>query len=293
MLPVKPHPLIELIPLHLPRLPAVLDGLRIAHLTDLHVSRPRPRFRALVEAVDQLDADLIFLTGDYMSDPGNEPAAMAVLESICEKLHPRLGTFGVFGNHDTHAMRKLASKLPVQWLSNEMHIVDEGLIEVHGFENERYKWPDTLKHLAAAEAERNRWNRIAPPPPASSSTSVPAPVPAAAPAAVPIRLLLSHYPNLLPVASDLGMDLVFSGHTHGGQWRLPKRLALYTSCDLPGHLSAGVLRYRQTLGVVSRGLGETFIPLRILCPPHLPVFELHRGPLPETKADAIENLRPW
>ncbi len=288
MLPVNPHPLIELIPLRLPRLPAPLDGLRIAHLTDLHVSRPRPRFRALVEAVDQLDADLVFLTGDYMSDPGNEPAAMAVLESICEKLHPRLGAFGVFGNHDTHLMRNLASSLPVRWLSNEMRIIENGLIEVHGFENERYKWPDTLKHLAAAEAERNRWN-LGTPAPASTPATAPAPAPAPA----PVRLLLSHYPNLLPVASDLDMDMVFSGHTHGGQWRLPRRLTLYTSCDLPGHLSAGVLRYRQTLGVVSRGLGETFIPLRILCPPHLPVFELHRGPLPEPKADAIENLRPW
>ena len=287
MLPSKPHPLIELISLNLPILPEALDGLRIAHLTDLHVSRPRPRFRALVEAVKELDADMVFLTGDYMSDPGNESAAMRVLESICEQLHPRLGTFGVFGNHDTHVLRDAAASLPVHWLNNDMRIIEQGSIEVYGFENERHKWPDTLKLIAAAQEQREQWVGNQPAALAGKHVAV------AESSVAPVRLLLSHYPNLLPVASDLGMDLVFSGHTHGGQWRLPRRLALYTSCDLPSHLSAGVLRHHQTLGVISRGLGETFIPLRILCPPHLPVFELHRGPLPEMGNESIENLHPW
>lgn len=282
MLPAKPHPLIELTPLKLPRLPAELVGLRIAQLTDLHVSRPRARYRALIKAVEELDADLIFLTGDYMSNPGDEPAAMKVLEAICEKLHPRMGTFGVFGNHDTHTMRKLAEPLPVHWLNNDMHVIEGGAIEVHGFENERYKWPDTLRLVATAQERREQHQR-----------SLHLTSDCDGSAAAPLRLLLSHYPNLLPVASDLGMDLVFSGHTHGGQWRLPRRLALYTSCDLPSHLSAGVLRHRQTLGVVSRGLGETFIPLRILCPPHLPVFELHQGEMAQAASQTIENVQPW
>lgn len=270
-MPTALHNLVEIVPLTLPNLPAAARGLRIAHITDLHVSRPRPRFRTLLEAVEQLEADLVFLTGDYMSDPGNEPAAMKVLRDLCDRLHPRLGTFGVFGNHDTHTMRSLAQDVPVRWLNNDIERVADGAIEILGFENERHKWPDTLAMIERMDDAKGR----------------------AAEAAAPLRLLLSHYPNLLPVASDLNVDLMFSGHTHGGQWRLPRRLALYTSCDLPGHLCAGILRHRSTLGIVSRGIGETFIPLRILCPPHLPVFELHEGPLPGEGTDGLENVKPW
>jgi len=269
-MPTATHNLIHTVPLTLPRLPAAAQGLRVAHLTDLHVSRPRGRFRALLQAVDQLDADLVLLTGDYMSDPGHEPAAMTVLRALCDRLHPRLGTFGVFGNHDTHVMRDMARDLPVRWLNNEIERVADGAVELLGFENERHKTPDTLKLLEDMRKDAARPG-----------------------APTPLRLLLSHYPTMLPIASELDVDIMFSGHTHGGQWRLPRRLALYTSCDLPGDLCAGVLRHRDTLGVVSRGIGETWIPLRILCPPHLPLFELHRGPLPGVHTDHVENVQPW
>ena len=271
------HKLIDVVPLHLPHLPVAARGLRIAHITDLHVSRPRPRFRALLDAAQQLEADIVFLTGDYMSDPGNEPAAMKVLRDLCDRLRPRLGTFGVFGNHDTHTMRSLAQDVPVRWLNNDIERVDGGEIEILGFENERHKWPDTLRLIERMGETRSRASEEAAP---GGRTR-------------PLRLLLSHYPNLLPVASDLNVDLMFSGHTHGGQWRLPRKLALYTSCDLPGNLCSGILRHRDTLGIVSRGIGETFIPLRILCPPHLPVFELHQGPLPGEATDGLENVKPW
>jgi predicted MPP superfamily phosphohydrolase len=282
------HHLIQTVPVCLPHLPEAAEGLRIAHLTDLHVSRPRGRFRALLDAVEQLDADIIFLTGDYMSDAGNEPAAMTVLRSVCQRLHPRLGTFGVFGNHDTHTMRDLAADLPVRWLNNEIERLEAGNIEVLGFENEKHKWPDTLELLAAIDA-------TSPASPAASSAAPRrSPLSELAPPIVtPLRLLLSHYPTMLPVASELRVDIMFSGHTHGGQWRLPRRLALYTSCDLPSRLCAGILRHRDTLCVVSRGIGETFIPLRILCPPHLPLFELRRGPMPGVHSDHVENVRPW
>ncbi|NJL30313.1 MAG: hypothetical protein HC898_01045 [Phycisphaerales bacterium] len=108
-----------------------------------------------------------------------------------------------------------------------------------------------------------------------------------------LRLLLSHYPTYLPTASDLGADVMFSGHTHGGQMRLPWWGAMYNSSDLPLKLSAGVLRYRDTLAVVTRGLGETFIPLRIFCQPHWLVCTLKQGPLPGQGDRHIQNVIPW
>ena len=57
------------------------------------------------------------------------------------------------GNHDTHTMRGLAADLPVRWLNNEIERVENGNIEVLGFENEKHRWPDTLELLAAMDAK--------------------------------------------------------------------------------------------------------------------------------------------
>jgi predicted MPP superfamily phosphohydrolase len=295
---------IETLDISLPHLPASLEGLRIAHLTDLHVRRPRGRHRLLLKAMDALEADLTLLTGDYMCDPGDEPAAMNVLREVCRRIRSPLGAFGVLGNHDTHVMRAMADELPVRWLDNECVRLAGQPIEVMGFVNQKHRRPDVLALVEAME-------RAGPAVPAmgvpvrhdvaaARSEPVdqrlvqqrPRPAQPAQPDR-PLRLLLSHYPTMLPVASELGVHLMFSGHTHGGQWRLPGRLAPYTSCDLPSGLCAGILRHRQTLCAVARGIGETFVPLRILCPPHLPVYVLHRGPLPGAPTPHMENVRPW
>jgi hypothetical protein len=108
-----------------------------------------------------------------------------------------------------------------------------------------------------------------------------------------LRLMLAHYPGYLPTAADLGVDLVFSGHTHGGQCRIPPNRALHNSSDLPMHLTSGILRHQRTLCVVSRGLGESLLPLRLFCPPHIPVYTIRRGPLAGEATGAMVNLRPW
>jgi hypothetical protein len=97
----------------------------------------------------------------------------------------------------------------------------------------------------------------------------------------------------LPIAADMGFDLVLSGHTHGGQVRLPPRWSLYNSSDLPLHLTSGVLRHRDALCAVSRGLGETTLPIRLFSPAHLPVYTLRRGRLPGRHCAVTANVQPW
>ena len=96
-------------------------GLRVLHLTDLHVRGPRPRHGRLLDELAACDADLVLLTGDYMTKAGDERAALPVLRRVVEALRPRLGLYGVFGNHDTPAFAEACrARLPrVRWLGNE------------------------------------------------------------------------------------------------------------------------------------------------------------------------------
>ncbi len=265
--------------LTLPGLPASLAGLRIAHVSDLHIRRRRARYRRVARLLGQLDADLVFLTGDYMQTFGDEPIARAVLGDILHQVPARSRVFGVFGNHDTQQFQAMAATLPVRWLNNERYAMADRPVDVLGMYTDRTQHGDALSLL-----------RTGTPPP---SGKTPAPPSAPVMDERRLQLMLCHYPMALPTLADLGVDLAFSGHTHGGQFRLPGFDAFYNSSDLPGDLTAGILRHRDTLCLVSRGLGESILPMRLGCPPHLPVYTLQAGPLLGRATLAIENLRPW
>ena len=250
-------------------LPSALEGLRIAHLTDLHITRDRGRHRWIAQDLRALSLDLVLFTGDYMSDPGDEATASRVMERVCGDLRPRLGMFGVFGNHDTPLMRRLLKDLPITWIHNGVETLSAAGIQVLGFDQDCDREADPVL-TAWALGKR---------PQATGSR--------------PLRLLLCHRPIYLSVASDMGVDLMFSGHTHGGQCRLPTGHALCNSSKLPLRLTSGILRHRDTLCAVSRGLGEVTLPLRLFCPPHLPVYTLRPGPLEGQRTEAMENVRKW
>ena len=90
-------------------------------------------------------------------------------------------------------------------------------------------------------------------------------------------VLLSHRPELFDVYVDTGIDLVFSGHAHGGQFRLPFIGGLFAPNQgfIPKY-DAGRFDKENTTMIVSRGVGNSIIPLRINNPPELVVVELKR-----------------
>lgn len=271
--------LIEPTELHLPRLPRGLEGLRIAHVSDLHIRRGPRLYTDLYQRLEtQLTSqrlDLIALTGDYMNLAGRneEPHAHGVLERLLQRLRPRLGIIGVFGNHDTELLRQQCAGLPVRWLSNEAMRLDNRPIELLGLDMLKYERPDGVA-LAMSCAELGEGRR------GEADER-------------PLRLLLTHMPGSLPLAADLGADLMLCGHTHGGQCRLPTGRPLFNATDLPLRLTAGLLRHRNTLAGVSRGIGFVGYVPRVFCKPHVPVYTLRRGTLPGGYTDGIENLKPW
>lgn len=280
--PAYPEPL-EVFRIEHPDLPVGLEGLRILHLSDLHIRRlERTEAHArLLAALRHADCDLAFFTGDYHDGTGHEHAAAELLSEIIATCPARLGRFGVFGNHDTPLMRRLALGIPgITWLSNQFA---EPIFAVPG------QPPLPLRILGLSYPEDLFECALDLP---QGETLLP----------VKGRfvLTLAHMPSVMAACAEVGLPLVFAGHTHAGQIRITRRSALHTSSDLPGHLASGVLRLRQTLCCISRGLGDGIWPgLRINCPRQLPLYVLTRGPLSaplaptHAKPNHLACVRAW
>lgn len=260
-----------------PSKPTLGSGLRIAHLTDLHVRKPTKRLDRLVNQLAKLRLDLGLLTGDYMIRHRDPAPALRYLRELTQAVKPAHGWFGVFGNHDTPEFIKRAQELPIHWMIDQATALETVPVDILGLgrPGPRQRPDGTAASLAAA--------------------ALPDPAPGQPQR---LRLALTHRPDDLPLAADLGAHLAFAGHTHGGQVRILPGVPIYTSTDLPLSLSAGLLRHQDTLMLIPRGVGSTDLfklPIypRLFCKPHAPVVTLRHGPLPATHTDSITAVWRW
>lgn len=244
----------------LPRLSAELDGLRIVHLTDIHLSlfTPIEEVQRVVDLANLLDPDIVALTGDYVTFSPTYiwPAAQAL-----GRLRAKLGVFAVLGNHDfragadevTRALR--ASHICV--LRNSHYALN----------------PDRKEgRTKAGSKDKTLWLVGVDDPWVGSADFV------RALRSVPLRdpkILLCHNPEAIGRASQHGIDLMLSGHTHGGQVRLPILRSLYRS--IPGERFVdGWNRLGETQIYISRGIGKVVVPVRVACPPEITCLCLRR-----------------
>lgn len=248
-------PAVDPINLAVPGLPEALAGLRILHLTDLHArgtrkggAKPQRVVDELIRALPNKKYDLVAFTGDYAHHSRDGEAAAEVVARLVSVLRPRIGAFGVFGNHDTaDAVRRVSAIPGVRWLMNEAAFIR---VKNHPVWVIGASEPEDL--LSAAD------HAVGP----------------------GFRLTILHDPSHIYTAAALKLPLVLAGHTHGGQWRLGKR-AFHTSTDLPDACAAGVIQLGPTTMAVSRGLGESVARVRVSCARQAPLYALRSaGPLP-------------
>ena len=269
--------LIHPVDIALAALPPSLQGLRIAHLSDLHVRRHTRRLDRLITQLTSLRLDMVLLTGDYMTRHHEAVEAAAVLKRITDALRPTYGFFGVFGNHDSQELVSLVQNIGIAWLGSGVQCVS-GLspgvsIQLAGIDPLDPQGEDSVATLLNPHEQ----------PEAPDANNC-------------LRLMLAHYPSWYTTAADMGVHVLFSGHTHGGQIRLPNGQAFVNACDLPLDLSCGILRHRDTLVAISRGLGEVGVPFnrfRLFCPPHVPVYTLRRGPTLGPNTPGLVKVVRW
>lgn len=235
----------------LPRLPNVLDGLRIAHLTDLHMSGRLTRafFDQVVDKVNIAGADLVAVTGDIVE--GDQ--FLDWLAPTLGRLESRFGAYYVLGNHDRRATEaKLRAAL-----------ADAGLTNVGG-SCRQVTIRNTPVILAGNELP---WHK-----PAADVSSCPSD----SPAGRPPRILLAHSPDQFKWAQTNDFDLMLAGHLHGGQFRLPL-LGAITSPSVHGvRYVAGLFSAGNTVMHVSRGV-SSLTPIRYSCPPEIAILTLRCG----------------
>jgi predicted MPP superfamily phosphohydrolase len=242
------RPVVERVLIPIKNLKPALEGFKIVQLSDFHLlplTQPS-QVRRAVEIANSLKPDLTVLTGDYVY---REIEAMQTLSPILEGLNARHGVFACLGNHD-HWMGVEAIKaglrsarLPVLVNRGVLLPVGKDSLYLAGLDDAWIGRPDLKSALQGAPDE------------------------------VPV-VLLAHEPDSADIyTSDGRISLQLSGHTHGGQIRLPGIGALL----LPylGHkYDMGLYQVKGMWLYTNRGIGVIFEPLRFNCRPEVSEFTL-------------------
>ncbi len=234
------------------RLPATLDGLSIAHLSDFHLGHKvdRPYFDEVVRQAGALDCDLVCITGDLFE----KKAGYDWTDAVYGRLRARHGAYFILGNHDAYL--RDAARI-------RRMLTDAGLIDV----GERW-----LEIAIRGERVILAGNELPWITPAADMTHAPPREPEGG----PLRIALAHTPDEIDWARRHDFDLMLAGHTHGGQIRLPVIGPMLVPSRLDVHYSAGTFDEPPTVLHVSRGISGK-MPLRYDCLPEITRLVLRCG----------------
>jgi predicted MPP superfamily phosphohydrolase len=249
--------------LALPQLPAELDGMTIAHVSDIHVGRftNGRTLSRIVDATNTLRTDLVLMTGDLINMSVSDlPAALDAVK----RMEGRSGVYLVEGNHDLiedrREFRRATRASGVPFLLNET-----ATTRVRGMD---------VQLLGI------RWGAGAPGGGRSAdrgdgavSAALGELLPSLRPATDAFPILLAHHPHALDYAAAAGIPLTLSGHTHGGQLMVTPDVGFGPWMY---RYWSGPYRKGDAWGVISNGVGNWF-PLRTFAPAEIIHLTLRRA----------------
>ena len=229
------------------KLPQAFDNFKIAQVSDIHCDKVGHSDLSFINKIKNFNPDMIVITGDILDSYNNN---MDIAYNILSQLAIVAPCYFVSGNHELrlpeeyeqliNRMKKLNithlhnSKLFITKNNESINLV--GVEDYNFFKNEdnlnhRANFIKTLKELYSS----NHFN-----------------------------ILLSHRPEKFPIYADIKYDLIFSGHAHGGQWRIPFVGGIFSPSQgfFPKYTNGNYVLKNSTL-IVSQGLGNSSFPIRI------------------------------
>ncbi len=256
---VEPYRVVvERITLTLPRLAPSFDGYRVVQISDVHMDgwMTPERFGRIVDLINEQEPDLVAITGDFVSVSARY---ISDLPGPLGKLRASDGVVAILGNHDhlsdTEAVRRAISSAGVVDVSNAVHTLrrDGGVLHLCGLDSGTYDYDrldEVLEDLENTEPG--------------------------------CAVLLAHEPDFADESAATGrFDLQLSGHSHGGQVRVPFLGAphflppLSRSKYVPPlsrRYQSGLYRVGKMFQYTNRGLGIIYARVRVNCRPEIAVF---------------------
>ena len=242
--------------LSFPDLPPGLDGIRIAHLSDVHagIHMERAKMQAIVAQTNALQADLIVQTGDMI-----DIAASFIPDYVraFRDLTAPLGVVTVLGNHDRYTgedeVIRGVRDAGHTFVQNGSHVVERNgtPLALVGIDDPRNWRADDPQSADLDMALRRTPSGV-------------------------FRILLAHRPGAFDSAAPRGIPLTLAGHIHGGQFYLP--FIGWSAGRLITKYVMGHFRQGSSQLYVSRGIGVVGVPIRVFVPPEIALLELRRGP---------------
>jgi predicted MPP superfamily phosphohydrolase len=240
-------------------LPPAFEGLRIAHLSDLHVSNSVPvsYIRAVIREVNRLQPDIAFVTGDLVT------RHEGWIDEACDAVATLdVPTYVSLGNHDYGQLSYKGRIVEVaQEIQHRLEAAGQTVLRNTAVPLRR--GADRLWIMGLEDLWSGRFA------PAQSFATIDATSPAA-----PV-LALSHNPDTAAALDTYGASWIFAGHTHGGQIRVPGYGALLLPVQNK-RLQQGLHQFPKSQLYITRGIGF-LARARLFCRPELPIFTMTRA----------------
>jgi predicted MPP superfamily phosphohydrolase len=244
-----------------------INKLTILHISDLHLCGPDERKAAFLRYATGFDYDMVVLTGDIFEHEDGVKHAAALLSK-----KPRLGAYAILGNHDYYAyttFNRIVGRLIKRYRNPSKRR------DVSSFNTALEENGYTVLRNESVRLSEEKISLIGVDYPSIDEPSLQKLVSKAQPEDLLIALF--HMPKNLEYYVRSNIRLVFGGHTHGGQVRIPGIGAIVTDSEMARHEASGLVWRGKTLFHISRGLGQDPFPLtnyRFFCPPAATVLEI-------------------
>ena len=229
------------------KLPQAFDNFKIAQVSDIHCDKVGLSDLSFINKIKNFNPDMIVITGDILDSYNNN---MDIAYNILSQLTIIAPCYFVSGNHELRLpkeyddLRNIMKKLNITYMNNSNLLITKnnesinlvGVEDYNFFKNEdnlnhRANFIETLKELYSPDH---------------------------------FNILLSHRPEKFPIYADIKYELIFSGHAHGGQWRVPFVGGIFSPSQgfFPKYTNGNYALEDSTI-IVSQGLGNSSFPIRI------------------------------